>query len=117
MIASPVEESLETAARRMLLKKWQSLSTHIRLSEREAQLLLEDRAADWEDQAASVATAERLESLAKNERLQLAILQAAIERLDNGTWGTCLVCGRPIAEMRLRLAPEATRCSRCTNHE
>lgn len=37
----------------------------------------------------------------------------ALEKLDEGTYGTCDACGRPIAPARLRVAPESTLCIEC----
>jgi DnaK suppressor protein len=37
----------------------------------------------------------------------------AIEKLDEGSYGTCDSCGRPIAAARLRAAPESVLCIEC----
>jgi DnaK suppressor protein len=37
----------------------------------------------------------------------------ALEKLDEGTYGTCDACGQPIAPARLRVAPESTLCIEC----
>jgi len=37
----------------------------------------------------------------------------AIEKLDLGTYGTCQICGRPIADGRLLARPEAETCVEC----
>jgi DnaK suppressor protein len=37
----------------------------------------------------------------------------ALEKLDEGTYGTCDSCGRPIAPARLRFAPESVLCVEC----
>ncbi len=39
-----------------------------------------------------------------------AEVRAALARLDAGTYGTCVDCGRPIDEARLEFRPEAARC-------
>jgi DnaK suppressor protein len=39
----------------------------------------------------------------------------AIERLDGGTYGLCVDCGRPIAAARLLALPYAARCLSCQN--
>jgi RNA polymerase-binding protein DksA len=44
---------------------------------------------------------------------QLALVDAALERLDGGTFGTCLRCGQPIAPERLEALPWAPRCIDC----
>jgi DnaK suppressor protein len=43
----------------------------------------------------------------------LEAVEAAITRLDDGTYGTCLRCGRPIAPERLDALPWAAYCIEC----
>jgi DnaK suppressor protein len=40
-------------------------------------------------------------------------LQAALERLRDGGYGTCVECAEPIAVARLRALPEVQTCVRC----
>jgi len=37
----------------------------------------------------------------------------ALEKLDDGTYGACDACGRPIAAARLRFSPESVLCIDC----
>lgn len=37
----------------------------------------------------------------------------ALEKIEEGTYGICDVCGEPIPRGRLEAAPESTRCVRC----
>jgi DnaK suppressor protein len=37
----------------------------------------------------------------------------ALQKLDEGTYGTCDACGKTIAPARLRVAPESTLCIEC----
>lgn len=46
-------------------------------------------------------------------RRHLAELDAALDRVDAGTYGTCESCGRPIAPARLEALPAARRCIVC----
>jgi RNA polymerase-binding transcription factor len=43
----------------------------------------------------------------------LEAVEAAITRLDDGTYGACLRCGRPIAPERLDALPWAAHCIEC----
>ena len=43
----------------------------------------------------------------------LQLIDAAIERLANGTYGKCLDCGEQIAEGRLKIRPHALYCTKC----
>jgi RNA polymerase-binding transcription factor DksA len=41
---------------------------------------------------------------------ELADVAHALERLDDGTYGTCEACGKPIGEARLEALPAARFC-------
>jgi DnaK suppressor protein len=43
----------------------------------------------------------------------LELVDAALARLDDGTFGTCLRCGKPIAPARLEALPWAAQCIDC----
>ena len=43
----------------------------------------------------------------------LKLIDAAIERLHNGTYGKCLDCDQMIPEGRLRVRPHAIYCIKC----
>jgi RNA polymerase-binding transcription factor DksA len=45
----------------------------------------------------------------------LAEIEAAIQRLEDGTYGTCERCGQPIAEARLEARPAASTCITCAS--
>jgi DnaK suppressor protein len=44
---------------------------------------------------------------------QLAEIERAISKLDNGTYGLCDSCGKPIPPARLGIMPQATLCVSC----
>jgi DnaK suppressor protein len=44
---------------------------------------------------------------------QLALVDAALERLAAGTFGSCVRCGNPIPAERLEALPWAPRCIDC----
>jgi RNA polymerase-binding transcription factor DksA len=79
----------------------------------EEQRLLEQVEPDWEDEAAKISAARLLDQTSEVELTQLRRVQAAIERLDRGTYGGCVRCCQRIDPRRLRVLPEADRCARC----
>jgi RNA polymerase-binding protein DksA len=65
--------------------------------------------------AAASQVFEQERELAMRERaeLHLQAVDAALARLDEGTYGTCARCGRPIAAERLDALPWAAHCIDC----
>lgn len=51
-----------------------------------------------------------------DERL-LESIDAALKRIDDGTYGKCVNCGAPIPEERLEAMPWATLCIDCKRKE
>lgn len=43
----------------------------------------------------------------------LLAIRAALARMDEGTYGICENCGRPISQQRLQALPYAVRCVDC----
>ena len=54
-----------------------------------------------------------LSKLEEKDRLQAEDVQAALARIQNGTYGRCEACGHEIAANRLRALPTARRCAAC----
>ena len=65
--------------------------------------------------AAATQVFEQQRDLALRDRAvaQLALVEAALARLDAGTFGTCVRCGKPIAKARLEALPWAEHCIDC----
>ena len=56
-------------------------------------------------------------SLEENSAHVLREIEAALGRIDNGTFGTCTRCGKPIGEERLEAMPYVTLCIECKRLE
>ncbi|MCW2794045.1 MAG: DNA-binding protein, partial [Nocardioides sp.] len=52
-------------------------------------------------------------ALVRQAQLHLLEIDAAVARLENGTYGTCERCGGAIGELRLEARPTARTCIRC----
>ena len=57
----------------------------------------------------------QLDALVSQARGHLAEIDAAITRLDVGTYGVCERCGQPIGDARLRARPVARACITCAS--
>ncbi len=74
-------------------------------------------------QAHSVDSAERaqerendevVDAIGNETALSISVIQAALGRIESGTYGVCEDCGETIGQARLKAIPEATRCLSCT---
>ena len=67
-----------------------------------------------EDSPAQMNTERDLEfALDEQDTAELRLIDAALGRLDAGTYGQCVDCGVSIPAARLHAAPAAARCISC----
>ncbi len=66
------------------------------------------------DEGASAAEGEE-EIIARiaHDQAELAATQAALQRMQQGRYGLCDICGGPIAVSRLMALPQASTCVSC----
>jgi DnaK suppressor protein len=58
---------------------------------------------------------EHLAALLSQAREHLAEIEAALGRLDDGSYGVCSSCGQPIGAERLAARPAARTCIGCAS--
>lgn len=68
---------------------------------------------DSEERAKQLEDREVVDALGNAAREELRKISAALERLDDGMYGTCIECSVPIAGDRLRANPYALKCIDC----
>ncbi|WP_137135361.1 TraR/DksA family transcriptional regulator [Rhizobium sp. FKY42] len=72
---------------------------------------------DDDDRAIERNNDEVLESLGEAGQKELASIEAALARIQAGTFGTCVRCGEPISEARLASVPHAALCCTCMKEQ
>ena len=88
----------------------------------EAEADLADIAAERESELEELAQEERAarlyDRLEEHERRELAAIDAALQRIADGTYGICVDCGTKIPVARLRALPATPHCVECAEqHE
>lgn len=68
---------------------------------------------DAEERASEREGDEVLEGLGNAGLAEIRMIEAALERIADGTYGDCVACGEPISEARLEAVPHAARCRNC----
>lgn len=103
------------AALRKLLEA-EAITLQAQITQLDADFLDESWKARSDDDAESGSSTferERMMSLAQNARGLLAGIQRALERMDDGTYGSCVSCGELIDINRLEALPAAVDCLEC----
>ncbi len=72
-----------------------------------------DGAADIADQALTTYTKEFAFSQSENETELLQMVNGSLQRMEDGTYGKCLSCGRDIGIKRLEAVPWTHLCIDC----
>ncbi len=78
---------------------------------------LDTNADDEHDPEGATIAFERsqVDALVRDARVRLAEIDAALERLEVGTYGVCETCGRPVPPGRLAVRPTARTCVGCSS--
>ena len=72
-----------------------------------------DVSQDPADKASNSYTKELLFSQSTNERNTLRLIEEALDRIDDGSYGECINCGEEILPKRLDAIPWTPHCLRC----
>lgn len=106
--------------RKLLLKATEQIAGDIRHLSDENKGSGDDRSGDVSGHAlhmADVATdmydREFALGLAANDRELLANINEALARIQDGTYGICVACKKPIASTRLKAIPYTQTCLKC----
>ena len=62
------------------------------------------------DTASELQDADNQNAMLENSADQRKQVEAALARIEDGTYGTCVDCGQQIPDARLEVRPEASRC-------
>jgi DnaK suppressor protein len=72
---------------------------------------------DFADAGSATFDREQALSIANNIRDLIDQVDRALSRIDEGTYGSCERCGRPIEAARLRALPRTLLCTDCKRRE
>lgn len=104
-----------------LAREAASLRADIERAESDIAIRLGDAVGDAGDDQADVGAKafEREHELALTHNARELLMQSerAIARIEDGTYGICESCGKPIGKARLQAFPRATLCVSCKQRE
>jgi DnaK suppressor protein len=99
--------------RKKLELQRQEIMQLLRQLEQETRSLPIDSAQDTADQSVSSVSKESLFEQCSQRRTVLRLIEAALRRIDDGSFGECAGCGGDIAARRLQALPWTQFCLRC----
>ncbi len=99
--------------RKHLLAKQEELLHDLSRNRQVTDESVDEQAQDMVDRATSAYTREFAFSLSESDRRTLLLIDQALLRLDQGTYGTCVHCQGHVQEKRLEAVPWARHCLEC----
>jgi len=99
--------------KKRLETRLQDLSRAVSRTQRDGRTADEDSAQDIADRAASSYTKEFLFSQSNNDRQLLQMVESALSRIREGSFGQCISCGKEINAKRLEAVPWTRHCIEC----
>jgi len=106
------KKKLETFRKR-LEERQQALRKAVSRTEEDGRVADQDTAQDIADRAASSYTKEFLFSVSNNDRQLLQMVENALQRIREGSFGECVNCGAEINAKRLEAVPWTRYCIEC----
>lgn len=99
--------------KRRLLKEYDRLTSRLGMIVDKGKALWDEYGSKDEENAAEVSDFQDKLSMEKNLEQSISQVQSALEHVDDGTYGICQNCGKPIEAKRLELVPSASTCIDC----
>src|SRR6185436_2349373 len=102
-----------TYFKKQLLEKQRQLTDEVGHSALYGKDAEDDAIKDLGDQANAAYTREFFFELGNGDRRLLRDVVSALQKIDDGSFGTCERCSEAIAERRLEALPFASHCINC----
>jgi RNA polymerase-binding protein DksA len=102
------------ALRRALRSRRDALWREVRSEEERLAAIAEDRESELEERAQEETATRILDRLDERGKREIEAIDAALRRMEKGSYGRCERCGKAISIARLRALPEAALCTDCT---
>jgi DnaK suppressor protein len=106
------KKKLDTFKKRLETRQ-QELRRTVTRTQADGRTVDEDTAQDIADRAASSYNKEFLFSQSNNDRQLLQMVEGALARIREGSFGECISCGREINPKRLEAVPWTRHCIEC----
>ena len=106
------KKRLETYKKRLLERRLELVET-VSKTEQDGRQADEEVARDLADKASSSYNKEFLFKKSNDDRFILQLIQEALDRMEDGSYGTCVHCGGEMQQKRIDAVPWARHCLDC----
>ena len=106
-------EWVERDVRCQLLNRLEELTARVANADHELTHAQDPLLADDSDRATQTKDDEVLRRLEDAASVEISAINAALDRLDQGRYGLCVLCQQPIGAARLAVVPYALYCVTC----
>ncbi len=116
LLSTPMDKAFLAEMQARLEKERTELETelkHLGSTHAGPDAVYVERGSDEDSNAQEVTEFQEDLSLEASLEISLGEVKEALKRMEDGAYGICDECGKPIAEERLKALPRATRCLSC----
>lgn len=109
-----MESKLVTELKQQLLQEQQRIQKLLKNTRRHLHRT-DPISADFAEQAVETENDEVVSALDQGAQIELSQINKALIRIENGSYGTCVVCKKLIQSERLKAIPETPFCVLCAS--
>ena len=100
--------------RKILNKLLEEIEAYLSKTEESAEAVSPDKSLGRLSRMEAMQDQQLILEARRRKKMQKVAVLSALQRIENGQFGTCIFCGKPIASDRLEVAPESTTCISCS---
>ena len=111
------KDFIDKQKKKLTASKNEILESLAKRNEQLSTLTADNEKGDDADIASDTIDRTLLNSLGEADQNRLLMIERALDRITQGTYGICLMCGTKIPEERLESIPSAALCIDCQSKE
>ena len=104
----------QDAYRKILQDSLEEIEDYLAKTEESAEAVSPDKSLGRLSRMEAMQDQQLMLEARRRKKMQKVAVQSALQRIDNGQFGTCIFCGNLIPEERLEVAPESSSCVNCS---
>ena len=104
----------QEAYQKLLQKSLEEIEDYLAKTEESAEAVSPDKSLGRLSRMEAMQDQQLILEARRRKKIQKVAVLSALQRIENGQFGICIFCGKPIASQRLEVAPESSACVSCS---